>query len=50
MAIGVRLPELNLALLGGRLTRDPELFFTPGGGRPVQFHGSRQSPLEGRQN
>lgn len=29
MSAGVRLPELNMVLLNGRLTRDPELFFTP---------------------
>lgn len=28
---GIRLPELNVVLLNGRLTRDPEIFFTSGG-------------------
>ena len=28
---GIRLPELNVVLLNGRLTRDPEVFFTSGG-------------------
>lgn len=31
MTGGIRLPELNLVLLNGRVTRDPELFFTQGG-------------------
>lgn len=29
--IGVRLPEQNQVILTGRLTRDPEIFFTPQG-------------------
>ena len=29
--IGVRLPEQNQVVLTGRLTRDPEIFFTPQG-------------------
>ena len=28
---GVRLPELNVILLSGRVTRDAEMFFTPSG-------------------
>ncbi|MBI3548680.1 MAG: single-stranded DNA-binding protein [Elusimicrobia bacterium] len=31
MSVGIRLPELNYVLLNGRLTRDPESFFTSGG-------------------
>ncbi|MBI4386298.1 MAG: single-stranded DNA-binding protein [Elusimicrobia bacterium] len=37
MSAGVRLPELNLALLNGRLTRDPEIFFTGGGVAKCSF-------------
>jgi single-strand DNA-binding protein len=31
MSAGVRLPEINAVLLSGRLTRDPEVFFTQSG-------------------
>lgn len=31
MSAGVRLPEINSILLSGRLTRDPEVFFTQAG-------------------
>lgn len=31
MAAGVRLPELNVIVLAGRVTRDAEMFFTPSG-------------------
>jgi len=31
MSAGVRLPEINSILLSGRLTRDPEVFFTQSG-------------------
>ena len=31
MSLGVRLPEINTILLSGRLTRDPEVFFTQSG-------------------
>ncbi|MBI2071157.1 MAG: single-stranded DNA-binding protein [Elusimicrobia bacterium] len=34
MTSGIRLPEINLVVLSGRLTRDPELRFIPSG-RPV---------------
>src|SRR5438132_869845 len=37
MSAGIRLPELNLVLLNGRLTRDPEVFFTPGGAAKCSF-------------
>ena len=37
MSAGIRLPELNVALLNGRLTRDPELFFTPAGAAKCSF-------------
>lgn len=37
MSAGVRLPELNLLVLNGRLTRDPELFFTPSGVAKCSF-------------
>ena len=31
MSAGVRMPEINSILLSGRLTRDPEVFFTQAG-------------------
>jgi len=34
---GVRLPELNFVLMNGRLTRDPEIFFTSGGAAKCSF-------------
>lgn len=37
MSSGVRLAELNLVLLNGRLTRDPEIFFTGGGVAKCSF-------------
>ncbi len=37
MSAGIRLPEMNLVLLNGRLTRDPELFFTSGGAAKCSF-------------
>ena len=37
MTSGVRLPELNLVVLSGRLTRDPETFFTQGGVAKCSF-------------
>lgn len=35
---GIRLPELNVILLNGRLTRDPEIFFTSGGIAKCSFN------------
>lgn len=35
--LAIRLPELNLILLNGRLTRDPELFFTNAGAAKCSF-------------
>lgn len=37
MSAGVRLPEVNFVLLNGRLTRDPEVFFTSGGVAKCSF-------------
>src|SRR5271170_4305175 len=37
MSLGVRLPEINAILLSGRLTRDPEVFFTQAGVAKCSF-------------
>lgn len=37
MTTGVRLPEINAVLLSGRLTRDPEVFFTQAGVAKCSF-------------